>query len=575
MENNNTVNSWQSSVELKEYWALSNQIIELASKGYSRPQFLKDVIQLLLRITGCDVIGLVFRDRGRQFACRGGNGDHHSFRFEQISLSNSGNGKTRWSCGENEALENLCRDIINRRFDPQKPWFTKNGSFWTGDIDEQSLFGELPSEEMKSLAIEVNREFKSVALIPIDIGHERVGLLELQSRERGFFDDHRVDLFEQMGRTIGNALTHRRIHIAIRERVKELTCLYGIAKLVQRPNITLDIILQEAVNLLPPAWLFPEIASAQIVFDDQVFISSNLGKVVHRMRADLIVDDNKRGHVEIRYSEEKPALDEGPFLREERKLIETIAQELSIIIEQFQVEEKNIVLQEQLLHSDRLATIGQLVAGVAHELNEPLANILGFAQLAIKAPELPGQVKSDLDKIVVSSLHARDVIQKLLLSARGTPPAKESVKINDLITDGLTFLTSRCAKSGIELICELDPDLPILTADRSQLIQVLTNLVVNAIQAMPFGGRLKITTASDNGNLVISVADSGIGMDEKVMAKIFDAFYTTKDSDQGTGLGLTIVKNIVSAHGGTIEVRSELGAGTEFTVRLPKPAADR
>ncbi len=569
MNFNKSGNSGNGTVELKEYWALSNQIIELASKGYPRPQFLKDVLQLLLRITGSDVIELVFRDSGRQFTCRAGQDERYAYRFEQEPMSNSGNGKVRWSHGDNEAVENLCRDIINRRFDRALPCFTGNGSFWTDDIDKIAFLGELQAEVTDTLGVNINRDFKSVVIIPIDIGHERVGLLELRSRVGGYFGMHEVDLFEQMGRTIGNALTHRRIHIAIRERVKELTCLYGIAKLVQRPNITLDIILQEAVKLLPPAWLYPEIASAQIVFNDQVYISPNFGKVVHRMKADLVVYDQNCGHVEIRYAEERPPLDDGPFLREERKLIETIAQELALIIEQFQAEENNINLQEQLLHADRLATIGQLVAGVTHELNEPLANILGFAQLAVKAPDLSPQVKSDLDKIIVSALHSREVIQKLLMSARGTPSAKDCFSINELITDGLSFLKSRCVKSGIELICHLDPDNPQITADRSQMIQVMTNLVVNAIQAMPFGGRLIITTKRERENLVITVADSGTGIEEKVIGKIFDPFFTTKGSDQGTGLGLPIVRNIISSHGGTISVQSELGKGTTFTLILP------
>jgi len=569
MDNNNLTNSLNGNVELKEYWALSNQIIELASKAYPRPQFLNDITQLLLRITGSDIIELVFRDRGRQFSCRASRIENHQFRFEQIALSDSGNGKASWCQNGAEALEKLCRDIINRRFDQSLPNFTKNGSFWTADIDSIGFLKDLKPEPDDSLGITVDRDFKSVAIIPIDIGHERVGLLELRNRDCGFFDEHRVFLFEQMGRTIGNALTHRRIHIAIRERVKELTCLYGIAKLVQRSNVTLDTILQEAVKLLPPAWLYPNISSAQIVFNDQVFISSNFGKAVHQMKADLIVFDEPCGFVEIRYMEERPPLDEGPFLREERRLIETIAQELAIIIEQYQAEEKNINLQEQLLQADRLATIGQLMAGVTHELNEPLANILGFAQLAVKAPDLSEQVKSDLQKIIASSLHAREVIQKLLMSARGTPPTKDRFNINDLITDGLSFLQSRCVKSDIELTSNFDPDIPEIMADRSQMIQVLTNLVVNAIQAMPFGGRLVITTRGENESLIIKVEDTGMGMSPKVLGKIFDPFFTTKDSDQGTGLGLPIVRNIISSHGGTIEAQSEEGKGTVFTIKLP------
>jgi two-component system NtrC family sensor kinase len=575
MGQNRLSSSVNGSVELREYWALSNQIIELASKGYPRPQYLKDVTRLILTITGSDVIDLVFRDGGRQFMCRAGLDGDPPYRFEQISPTGSGNETLNWSTGGGEAVEKLCSDIINKNFDHSQPCFTRNGSFWTGDINNVSVFGPVKTETDTRLGIDVNKDCRSVVIIPIDIRHERVGLLELRSKRTDFFDEYRVGLFEQMGRTIGIALTHRRIHIAIRERVKELTCLYGIAKLVQRPNITLDYILQEAVKLLPPAWLYPEIASAQIVFGDQVYISPDFKKAVHRMQADIIVDEKKLGYVEIRYCEERLPLDDGPFLREERSLIDTIAQELAIIIEQFQAEEKNANLQEQLRHADRLATIGQLVAGVAHELNEPLANVLGFAQLAVKTPDLPAQVKNDLEKIIVSALHARDVIQKLLTSAKGTPSARVRFNINDLITEGLSFLRSRCVKSGIELICNLAEDIPDMTADRSQIIQVLTNLAVNAIQAMPHGGRLIITTRLEQDHIILTTEDTGIGMEERVVDRIFDPFFTTKDSDQGTGLGLPIVQNIITSHGGTIDVESEPGSGTRFTVRLPLESPER
>jgi len=555
--------------QLRNYWALSNQIMELARNGYPRPLFLKDILQLLLLNSKCDIIGIVFRDGGRQFACRMGFDSQFPFKFEQHSSIDTKSGVVSWSNDKDSSVEQLCADIIGRRVESDLACFTSEGSFWTGDIEDIELYDLSPNDQNNSLGISIHKDCRSVAIIPIDIGHDRVGLLELTSISRGFFDAQIISLFEQMGKTIGNALTHRRLHVALRERVKELTCLYGMSKIVQKPNISLDYILQETVKLLPPAWLYPEIASAQISIDGQVYITPKFGKAVHQMKADIVVNKKVRGFVEIRYSDERPSLDNGPFLREERHLIDTLAQELSIVIEQLQAEEEKLKLQEQLRHADRLATMGQLVAAVAHELNEPLANILGFAQLAIKDDELKAQVKMDLGKIVESSLHAREVIQKLLMSAKDVSMAKSTFKLNELINDGLYFLRSRCAKSGIEIACKFQEDLPLIFADRSQMMQVLTNLVVNAIQAMPHGGRLSISTEAGDGFIMLIIQDSGIGIPEDIREKIFDPFFTTKDSDHGTGLGLPIIQGIVTSHGGEIEVESEVGSGTKFTIRLP------
>ncbi|MCX6833565.1 MAG: ATP-binding protein, partial [candidate division Zixibacteria bacterium] len=277
----------------------------------------------------------------------------------------------------------------------------------------------------------------------------------------------------------------------------------------------------------------------------------------------------KRGLVEVGYTELKPAADDGPFLVEERHLLDTIARELAFTIQQRSYAQERQKLQIQLRHADRLATIGQLAAGVAHELNEPLASIMGFAQLAAKQPSVPGEVIRDLNKIVAASIHARSIIRELLVFAREAKPVKIAFNLNELIRDGLFFLESRFIKAGINLTCELDAKLPHITADRSQMLQVLTNLVVNSVQAMPNGGRLDITTSADNGHVQLVVEDNGCGMDEVVVKDIFHPFFTTKDLDQGTGLGLSVVHGIVTAHDGRIDVTSRPGEGSRFCIRFP------
>ncbi len=564
----------QNYFESEEFWEFSNLVLELASNGYPRSEFLKDISQLLLQLSKSDVIDFVIFDGSRQFLCRSGQTNDYSYQFKEVPFPRNQKEKITWSSSKKGAIEILCCDIINRKFDPSKSCYTKEGSFWADNINNIAIPEFHPTENDNDLGININRKFHSVVIIPIDVGQKRVGLLELRCKTKSFFTKQQIYLYEQVARIIGSALSHRRLQVAIRERVKELTCLYGIAKLVQQPGISRDFLLQEIVKLLPPAWLYPEIASAQIAFDDQVYITSGFGKAIHSMKADIVIRKEVRGFVEIRYSSVKSQLDSGPFLIEERNLIDTIAHEISIITEQMQAEEDKIKLQDQLRHSDRLATIGQLVASVTHELNEPLSNVLGFAQLVIKDPNLTEQTQQDISKIIDASLHAREVIKKLLSSAKDTPIVKKRVNFNYMIESGLYFFKSRCAKLSIEIISNLQKNLPDIIADRSQMMQVFTNLVVNAIQSMSHGGRLTITTKAEDEHIFLIIEDTGTGMTDKIMKKIFDPFFTTKDSDQGTGLGLPIVHGIVNSHGGTIDIDSKIGTGTKFIIKIPENFTD-
>lgn len=358
-------------------------------------------------------------------------------------------------------------------------------------------------------------------------------------------------------------------NVALRERVKELTCLYSLAQLAGRSGISLAGILQGTVELLPPAWQYPEITAGRIVLDGQSHLTVNFKEGGQVQSAPIVVNGEPRGQVDVVYVEEKPRLYEGPFLKEERNLIDAVARQIALIIERRQAKEDRLRLQDQLRHADRLATIGQLAAGVAHELNEPLGNILGFAQLAQKQPGLPEGVIPDLAKIVTTCLHARQIINSLMLFSRQMPPQKTRFDLNVVVEEAMGLLELRCARNGIAIMHHLSPDLPEITADAPQLRQALVNLVVNAIHAMPGGGMLEVATRASGDRVVLTVQDNGIGMSEQVLKEIFVPFFTTKDVNEGTGLGLPMAHGIVTAHGGTIRVESAPGQGARFDVELP------
>lgn len=358
--------------------------------------------------------------------------------------------------------------------------------------------------------------------------------------------------------------------VALRERVKELTCLYNIAQIARQPDKTLSDILQSVVNLLPSAWQYPESTLARISLDGIYYSMDNFSSCLKIQSSDIYVDEVLRGKIEVGYTKNQPELDEGPFLKEERNLLNEIARQVALIIEHNQIHEDKIKLYNQLRHSDRLATVGILAAGVAHELNEPVGNILGFAQLAKKTAGIPVSAIKDIEKIEKASLDAREIIRKLLVFSRQVPPEKKNVNLNEIVKNGIQFLSEKCVNEGIEVVCSLFPNLPEIAADAVQLNQVLVNLMVNAVQSMEAkGGKIEIETKFDDQDVCLSVKDTGQGMTREVLDKIFTPFFTTKDVGHGTGLGLPLAHGIVTSHNGSISVESKTGEGTCFEVRIP------
>jgi len=552
-----SISSTSSKNDFKLILDLSNQITHFALRGLLRYEFLKAVSKVLMDVSKSDSVVMWLKERGKLYRSELYGSQRNSFTFDIMPAVEDEKHRIIPKLQQNTWLEKMSRDVFLGQYDPKLSGFTSNGSFWTGraDIIRDKSDGD--------------EDYKSVVLIPIRVERETIGLLGLNSRSQDFFAKKDMKIYEGVAQTLGIALGYRRTQVELRERVKELTCLYGIAKIIEQESLSLDEILQQIVLLLPPTWLYPGIASARIILDDRVYATPDFHKDIHKQHADIIVGGLKKGIVEVTYSEDKPELDEGPFLKEERSLIDTIAREIALIIERTQIAEDKDRLQEQLRHADRLATIGQLSAGVAHELNEPIGSILGFAQLIQKDSELSAQTKTDVEKIMRASLHAREVIKKLMLFARQMPPHKTSVNLNQVVEDGLYFLESRCAKEGIKVIRHFPPDLPEVTADQSQITQILVNIVVNAIQAMPNGGELTLSTFASDKFVALVVRDTGVGMEKTVKNRIFQPFFTTKDVGVGTGLGLSVVYGIVTSHGGSIEVDSEVGKGTEIKVMLP------
>ena len=237
-----------------------------------------------------------------------------------------------------------------------------------------------------------------------------------------------------------------------------------------------------------------------------------------------------------------------------------------------QMEEDKQRMEQQLHLAGRLAAVGELAAGVAHELNNPLAAVQGFAQLLASRSDLDESIREDIDSIYREAQRAAKITQNLLSFARRHNPEKRLISVNDALAQSLDLHTYSMRVNNIEIMVELDPDLPKTMADFHQMQQVFVNIITNAEQAMTDAhgqGKLSVKTQTIGQNIRISFADTGPGMPKENLDRIFDPFFTTKEVGKGTGLGLSICFGIVHEHGGRLYAKCKSGKGATFIVDMP------
>ncbi|GAB4527162.1 MAG: hypothetical protein Fur0018_12710 [Anaerolineales bacterium] len=279
----------------------------------------------------------------------------------------------------------------------------------------------------------------------------------------------------------------------------------------------------------------------------------------------LTVNDDKVGRV---------------FRSDDVRLLELLAPQVAVFIrnarlyhelQERMVAQKNT--EQQLVRSARLAAVGEMAAGVAHELNNPLTTVSGFVELVLD--ELPPDApqRADLELVLREAYRARSVVRNLLDFSRPSEDIRLNTDINELIGDVFTLVQHLVRTTGVELRIQFWDDLPRVKIDPNQIKQVLLNLIHNALQAMPNGGVLVVQTAPKRRRrkrwLSIRVEDSGVGIPQENLARIFEPFFTTRPVGSGTGLGLSVSYGIIKEHGGFIEVESTPGSGSCFTVWLP------
>ncbi len=226
-------------------------------------------------------------------------------------------------------------------------------------------------------------------------------------------------------------------------------------------------------------------------------------------------------------------------------------------------------MQAQLIRSEKLVSLGRLVAGITHEINNPLTGILMFANLTNDSPKLDPSLKSDMDVIINEAQRCAKIVKGLLDFSRESIPQKKPTSLNKVMQATLSLIGRQSSFHNINITRDYQPDLPLIPIDENQMEQVFINMLLNASQSMPGGGSIHIKTYTENDEYAcLKITDTGAGISEENLEKIFDPFFTTK-SDKGMGLGLSVSYGIVERHGGKIEVQSKVNEGTTFTIKLP------
>lgn len=351
------------------------------------------------------------------------------------------------------------------------------------------------------------------------------------------------------------------------ERLKELSCLYDIAKITLDSTKDFDQVLGEIVQRIPKAWKHETAAICHIQVRTHWYKSAEEPHK-HVFQEQIIrIGDLGNGRIRIYYP--APPFTEKDFLEEEYRLLEKLAMDLSLYIQHHEIKSRELRYLESLRHHDRLKVLGEITAGIAHELNTPLGSILGFSQLIIDDSKDPATL-SDAQKIVHAALHAREVVKKLMYFSCELPQRLESVSFNEVIRETILLIKPSLEGKKIVLETHLSNDPIIIQLDPVQITQVVFNLINNGLHASTENGKIIIETHDKGDSAELIVQDFGTGMHEETIAQIFEPFFTTKELGDGMGLGLSVVHGIIKSHKGSIFVKSKINEGTQFRIVLPK-----
>ncbi|MCP4149715.1 MAG: response regulator [bacterium] len=368
----------------------------------------------------------------------------------------------------------------------------------------------------------------------------------------------------------------------LKERVKELNCLYGLSKIIEIPDISIEEIFAKTVNLIPPSWQYPAITCGGIFYKTKEYKTENFKKNKWKQSAKIIVSGKTEGTIEVYYLEEKPQIHEGPFLKEERALIDALAERLGKVTERKLAEKKLLQnqatlkkAQEKAEGANRLKS--QFLANMSHDIRTPLNAVIGFTDLLTKS-DMPNESGRYLNKIKNAGEGLLNLINDILdfskIEAGQLDIFQRTFRVKVFLKGLRDIFELQFQQKGVELETRLSPNVPeAVYNDKWRINQVLTNLLTNALKFTAKGNVTLCTGYHEEQDLLVfKVTDTGDGIAPQNQDRIFEPFIQIDDipsyTEKGAGLGLAICNKLVRLIGGTISVSSTYGEGSEFTVEI-------
>ncbi|WP_396635004.1 sensor histidine kinase [Maribacter sp. R86514] len=353
----------------------------------------------------------------------------------------------------------------------------------------------------------------------------------------------------------------------LKERVKELTCLYEVTSIIVNSDYDqLEASLEAIAYCLKRAWQFENVTEVFLKTGEYQVQTEDYKEDMVTLVSKIKVFNKIEGEVFVGYPSNKYTIDD--FLIEEQALLNNVALAIGNLIERKQIRDKEAITRRKMERTDRLHILGEITAGIAHELNTPLANILGFAELLTDKITDKETVR-DLEKIMDSAIFSREIVKKLMFFACEMPQEMKMVKLNPIITSVIKLLEPSLRPKSLKLTTSFDNDDIELRADNVQLTQVMFNLIMNAIYYSPHDSTITIHVLQTASHVSIEITDEGKGIPTQLEDKVFEPFFTSKPIGEGSGLGLSVVHGIITSHKGKIEHKPNTPKGTIFTIDFP------